>query len=116
MSSCVCNENEREAFTFKKSLFLLHIMVFNEDDVLQVCEITGCDVSLAEQYMEIANGDVNVAISLLLDNGAMPPRADPNPVDIEDVPSDDTESSESETERIHRVYDSQGEYNQFSLE
>lgn len=116
MSSYACGTNEKYTFTSKKSLFLLHTMVFNEDDVLQVCEITGCDISLAEQYMEIANGDVNVAISLLLDNAAMPPRAAPDPMDIEDVSSDDTESSESEPERIHRVYDSQGEYKRFSLE
>ena len=116
MSSCACGTNEKYTFTSKKSLFLLHTMVFNEDDVLQVCEITGCDISLAKQYMEIANGDVNVAISLLLDNAAMPPRAAPDPMDIEDVSSDDTESSESEPERVHRVYDSQGECKCFSLE
>lgn len=116
MSSCACGTNEKKTFTSKKSFFLLHTMVFNEDDVLQVCEITGCDISLAEQYMEIANGDVNVAISLLLDNAAMPPRAAPDPMDIEDVSSDDTESSESEPERVHRVYDSQGECKRFSLE
>lgn len=106
MSFCKCGESKGKAFTFRYSIFLLSSMPFNEDDILQVCEITGCDVQQAEQYMEIANGDVNVAISLLLDNGPSLPRAVPDVMDIEEVSSDDT--SEPETERIHRVYDSQG--------
>ena len=91
-------------------------MSFNEDDILQVCEITGCDVQQAEQYMEIANGDVNVAISLLLDNGPAQPRTVPDSMDVEEVSTDDTDPSEPEIERIHRVYDSQGMCRPFPLE
>ena len=89
-------------------------MPYSEDAILQICEITGCDVQQAEQYMVIANGDVNVAISLLLDNGPMAPTMVPDPMDVEDIASEDTDSSEPETERIHRVYDSQGVYCQLS--
>ena len=91
-------------------------MPINEDDILQVCEITGCDVQQAEQYLEIANGDVTMAVSLLLDDGPVQHREVPNEMDEEDLSADDSDTVENDMDRIRRVYDSQGAISRFSSE
>ncbi|KAG0752192.1 hypothetical protein G6F26_012962 [Rhizopus arrhizus] len=40
-----------------------------EQDILSFCDITGASTSVAEQFLEIADGNVETAVTLYLENG-----------------------------------------------
>ncbi|CEG66739.1 hypothetical protein RMATCC62417_03265 [Rhizopus microsporus] len=41
----------------------------NEQDILSFCDITGASVEVANQFLEIADGNVQTAVTLFLENG-----------------------------------------------
>ena len=82
----------------------------SEELILRFCEIVGCDPEQAAMYMDMSGGNLDLAVSLYLDNSAPENGHSDSVQDISNEVEELTDSDVEETGDIRRVYDSQGRH------
>ena len=78
------------------------------DTIANFCGITGCTTDIANAYLEMAQGNLDLAISLYFDNGSGVMNNQNNSSDNEMNEEEDSDCEEVEAGDINRILDSQG--------
>lgn len=82
--------------------------MYDPDTIANFCGITGCTTDIANAYLEMAQGNLDLAISLYFDNGSGVMNNQNNNSDNEMNEEEDSDCEEVEAGDINRILDSQG--------